>query len=108
MTVQSDLFAPAVADAEVCALVEYLFEHPGFRKAGELSDAFGCSDRAIRALAQASDGYVVSGPGSPGYCHIAHCDAERFKHIVNTLQSQANKMNRRSIQLLNRAHALIG
>ena len=105
---QSDLFTPVVADAEVGELVEYLLNRPGFHTAGELSKSFNCPDRKIRKLAEASDGYVVSGPGSPGYCHIAHCDAERIAHIANTLQSQARSMMARSIKLRNRAHALIG
>lgn len=105
-----DFTAPPPAPApvgEVEILLSYLSKHPGFHIAKDLSEALGLSDRKIRQLAEAADGLIVSGPGSPGYCHLYHCDPDTIGHIADTLRSQAKQMLRRSIRIRNRAHKLI-
>jgi len=102
-----DFTAPAPAAGEVGRLVNHLRNHPGFHTAAMLSVALDLSDRKIRQLAESSDGLIISGPGSPGYCHLNHCPTETLSHIVNTLRSQARSMIGRSIRIRRRAHALI-
>lgn len=98
---------PAAPVGEAECLVAWLLHHRGFHTARQLSDALSLSDRKIRQLAEASDGLIVSGPGSPGYCHLIHCPTEKLSHIADTLRSQARAMLGRSIRLRRRAHTLI-
>jgi hypothetical protein len=99
--------APAAPVGEVERLLNHLSNHPGFHTAATLSAALGLSDRKIRQLAEAADGLIVSGPGSPGYCHLYHCDPETIGHITQTQISQAKHMIRRAFRTRRRAHALI-
>jgi hypothetical protein len=98
---------PAPPAGEVEALLAYLKSHPGFHTAKQLALALHLTDRQIRQLAEQSDGSIVSGPGSPGYCHISHCDPDTIGHIAETLRSQARRMIARSIRIRKRAHSLI-
>lgn len=104
-------FTPRPASApeigEVECLLAWLSAHPGFHTAKQLAATLGHSDRKIRQLAEASDGLIVSGPGSPGYCHIYHCPPDTIGHIADTLRSQARAMLARSIRIRRRAHAAI-
>jgi hypothetical protein len=112
MTTQLDLcFAAAAAplqqDAETERVLTHLRENPGFHTARQLSAALDLTDRQIRKAAETSGNEIVSGPGSPGYCHITHCPPEKIAHIADTLRSQARHMLARSIRLRNTAHAII-
>jgi hypothetical protein len=98
---------PAISIGEVELLLNHLSNNPGFHTARVLSAALDLTDRQIRQLAEASDGLIVSGPGSPGYCHLYHCPAETIAHITDTLRSQARRMISRSIRIRKRAHQLI-
>jgi hypothetical protein len=102
-----DFTAPAAPVGEAERLLAWLAAHPGFHTAATLAAALHLSDRKIRQLAEASDGLVISGPGSPGYCHLYHCDPATIGHIADTLRSQARNMLRRSIRIRVRAHKLI-
>lgn len=95
---------PAPPVGEVERLLAWLSARPGFHTAKQLSAALDLTDRRIRQLAEAADGLIVSGPGSPGYCHLYHCDPKTIGHIADTLRSQARNMLRRSIRLRVRAH----
>lgn len=92
---------------EVERLLVHLSRHPGFHTAKQLAETLDLTDRKIRQLAEASDGLIVSGPGSPGYCHLYHCPAETVGHITATMISQAKAMIRRSLRIRRRAHTLI-
>lgn len=92
---------------EVERLLAYLSARPGFHTAKQLAIALDLSDRKIRQLAEAADGLIVSGPGSPGYCHLYHCPAEKIHHITATQISQAKLMIRRAFRTRRRAHTLI-
>lgn len=103
-----DFTAPPPPEiGEVETLLAYLSNHPGFHTAKQLTAALGFTERKIRQLSEAADGLIVSGPGSPGYCHLYHCDAETICHITATQISQARHMMRRAIRTRKRAHALI-
>lgn len=98
---------PPPPPGEVEILTAYLKNNPGFHTAKQLSTALAYNDRKIRQLAEAADGMIISGPGSPGYCHLNHCDPKTIGHIADTLRSQARNMLRRSIKIRIRAHNLI-
>jgi hypothetical protein len=99
---------PAPAEiSEVELLLNHLSSNPGFHTAKQLSAALNLSDRKVRQLAEQADGLIVSGPGSPGYCHLYHCDAKTIGHITATQISQAKHMIRRAIRTRRRAHLLI-
>ena len=99
--------ASAAPDGQVEALVYHLQTHPGFHTAATLAQALSLSDRKIRQLAEQADGYIVSGPGSPGYCHLHHCPAEQIAHIADKLISQGKAMIKRALRTRRRAHTLI-
>lgn len=84
---------------EVEELVRFLDNNPGFHKAKDIGEFMHLSDRKIRQLAEAADGLIVSGPGSPGYCHLHHCDDETTGHITDTLISQGKHMIRRAFRI---------
>lgn len=88
---------------EVERLLAWLSAHPGFHTAKTISTALGLTDRQIRQSAEAADGLIISGPGSPGYCHLYHCDPQTIGHIADTLRSQARRMLSRSIRMRRRA-----
>lgn len=96
------LFCPLARQSQ--QLVAHLLDHPGFHTAAQLHQRLGFSDRTIRKLAESSGGLIISGPGSPGYCHLDHCPVEKLNHIANTLQSQGKLMLRRSIAMRRKAH----
>jgi hypothetical protein len=108
---QQDTFTftapPSPQIGEVETLLAHLSAHPGFHTARQLSEALLLTDRRIRQLAEFADGLIVSGPGSPGYCHIHHCDPETIGHITATQISQARHMIRRALRTRKRAHNLI-
>lgn len=98
---------PAPPVGEVECLLAWLSARPGFHTAKQLSAALDLTDRKIRQLAEAADGLIVSGPGSPGYCHLYHCPVEKVDHIANKLISQGKAMIRRAIKSRRKAHARI-
>jgi hypothetical protein len=88
-------------------LLSWLAGHPGFHTAKTIGDHLGLTDRQIRQAAEAADGLIISGPGSPGYCHLYHCEAGKIDHITSKLISQGKHMIRRGIRTKRRAHQLI-
>lgn len=102
-----DFRPPAPPPGEVEILVAYLLNHPGFHTAKDLSDALAYSDRKIRQLTEEADGEIISGPGSPGYCHVRHCPVDLVNHITSKSISQAKKMIRKALKSRRVAHALI-
>ena len=57
------------------------------------------SDRKVRAIAEASDGAVVSYPGSPGYILFDEARREEIAHAVAAMQSQGKRMLARALAL---------
>jgi hypothetical protein len=99
--------APAPPVGELETLLAWLAANPGFHTAKTISSQLPLTDRQIRQLAELSDGLIISGPGSPGYCHLNHCDPATISHIADTLKSQAKRMFARSIKIRRRAVAAI-
>lgn len=102
-----DFSAPAPAAGEVARLLSHLRHNPGFHTAKQLLADLALTDRKIRQIAEESNGMIVSGPGSPGYCHLDHCPTEKLAHIADTLLSQGRIMIRRAIRTRKLAHARI-
>ena len=98
---------PPPAVGEVEALVAWLHANPGFHTARQIHSALDLSDRKIRQLAEAADGRIVSGPGSPGYIHVHHCPAEKIAHIAEALIRQGKLMIRRGFRTRRIAHQTI-
>ena len=96
-----DFSKPAISPAEIGEaeiLLNFLSNNPGFHTRKQITAAIGLSDRAIREIAEQSPELIVSGPGSPGYCHLYHCPDEKTGHITEMLISQGRKMIRRAIR----------
>lgn len=103
-----DFDAPPVADpGETEILVAYLLNHPGFHTAKQLYQALAYNDRKVRILAEEAGGVIISGPSSPGYCHVRHCPVEQVNHITSKSISQARKMIRKAIKSRRIAHSII-
>lgn len=98
---------PSPPSDQIVGLVRWLSLNPGWHTAKELTAHLDLSDRKVRALAEASNGLIVSGPGTPGYAHASHCTAEEIAHATDTLISQARRMMHRAIRIRRRAHETI-
>jgi hypothetical protein len=58
--------APDISVAEVDALCAHIAGR-GWLTARQLESELGLDDRKVRAIAEHSDGRILSGPGCPGY-----------------------------------------
>jgi hypothetical protein len=95
--------APVVTEAEVDALCAHL-DGRGWQTAKQLEQALGLDDRKLRAIAEHSDGRVLSGPGSPGYrlfTREALADADRCAALH---ESQAKRQLQRAAAIRRRFH----
>ena len=99
--------APIQPTPEAELIIAWLNDNPGFHTAKEITTHLNLTDRQIRKAAELSNGSIVSGPGSPGYCHINHCPLETLNHIRNTIRSQARHMLNRYLTLGKVAHQTI-
>ena len=81
---------------DLATLCVFLRQRRNWTKAKTIADELGFSDRKTRAIASQSLGLIVSGPGSPGYKHVACCTGEEIDHIASKLQAQAKLMSSRA------------
>lgn len=96
--------APEVSEAEVEAVCDWLTDR-GWMKAAEIAEAFAMSDRKIRAIAEASDGRILSGPGSPGYrLFTGATEIREADRCASQIESQANRMLARAVAIRRRFH----
>lgn len=102
-----DFNRPASQVDDVERVLAWLASHSGFHTAREISKELGLSDRKIRDAAEKADGLIISGPGSPGYCHLYHCEIGTVDHVTSKQISQARKMVHRAIRTKRRAHERI-
>lgn len=96
---------PEVGEVEL--VLNFLSNHPGFHTRKQISQAIGISDRAVREVAEQNRDLIISGPGSPGYCHIYHCTMDEVNRYTGTQISQGKKMIRGAITSRNAAIALV-
>jgi hypothetical protein len=96
--------APEVSAEEVAALTTWL-RGRGWVKAREIEAALGIDERKLRAMAEHSDGEILSGPGCPGYRRFDRetslGDADR---AASRLESQGRKMLLRAGTIRRRLH----
>lgn len=96
--------APEVSAAEVDSLCEWL-AGKGWIKAAQIEAELKINERKVRAIAEHSDGRILSGPGCPGYKLFdgaaAIADADR---AASQLESQARKMLKRAGSIRRRFH----
>ena len=104
MTEQLCLFSRISSNTEVNPLVSAL-RGQGWRTARHLSFHLGTSDRELRAMAEASEGEIIS--GQKGYKLSAEATIEEIDHAANWLISQGKKMLERGIEIRRRAHQKI-
>lgn len=62
------------------------------------------NERRVRAIAEASDGRVVSFPGSPGYKLFDEVSEAMIDHAIAAIRSQAKRMMARSLAIERRHH----
>lgn len=111
--------APDVTVAEVDALCGSLVQavragldrdeegrpQHGWLTAKQLHAITGWNDRKIRAVAEHSDGRILSGPGCPGYkLFDGSASLDDARRAANALQSQGNRMLHRSKSIWARYH----
>lgn len=99
--------APPAPVGEVEILLAWLSAHPGFHTAATIAESLQLSDRKVRVIAEQNRDLIVSGPGSPGYCHLYHCPAEKIHHYTQKMISQGKKMIRAAIATRRAAHNII-
>lgn len=96
--------APLVSQADVDAIACWLSGRD-WVTARDIEAALHLDERQIRAIAEHSDGLILSGPGCPGYRlfddQTRIGDADR---AASRLESQARKMLTRSSQIRRRIH----
>lgn len=96
--------APEVSDAEIDQLCEWL-RGRGWVKAAEISQALSIDDRKVRAIAQHSDGRILSGPGCPGYLlFTGRTEIEEADRCACRIESQAKQMFARALSIRRRFH----
>jgi hypothetical protein len=105
---QLDLFAPPPTDPQAVWFVRLLHKMYRWVPARDITalSSGRLDDRAIRALAEASAPYIIS--GQKGYKHSDHATPEEIRHFINSMESQGSKMVRRAEAVRRYAHGRIG
>lgn len=108
MQLTFDLDRKPITNCDLIRRLEFWLEdNPGWHTASVIRIATGIDERSVRSTASASD-VIISGPGSPGYCHARHCPPEEIARIAAKLESQGKAMIARAIRIRRRAHRTIG
>jgi len=105
---QSDLGlktpAPEVSSEEIALVCDFLRGN-GWKKAAEISLALKMDDRKVRAVAEHSEGRILSAPGCPGYkLFDGKTEIEEAERAALRLESQARHMLARASQYRRRIH----
>lgn len=98
---------PPAEIGEVELVLNYLSNNPGFHFRSVIATATGLTERAVRKVAEKNRHLILSGPGSPGYCHLYHATPEQINRYTSTAISQGREMTRGAIRTRRAAHALI-
>jgi len=94
--------APDVSPEEVDAICAFL-HGKGWLRAAEIADATEIDDRRMRAIAEASDGRILS--GQKGYrFYDETTPADEADRAAAWLESQAKKMLKRGAAIRRRYH----
>lgn len=99
--------APAVSSQDVATVCHFLTGRD-WTKASTIELFTHIDERRVRAIAEASDGMIISGPGCPGYKLLT--DAAQLQEVdeaASRLESQARRMFARAVAIRRRAHRLL-
>lgn len=97
---------PKVSEMEIHKLCSYLGGR-GWVKAPQIEAELGkrFSERRIRKISEASDGRIMSAPGSPGYKLLTRAtEIAEVDMIASCCESQGKKMLMRGAQIRRRYH----
>lgn len=108
MPEQLDLFAkvsaPKVTPEQVEQLCAWL-QGKGWVHAADIEQTLGLKDRQVRAIAEHSEGRILSGPGCPGYkLFDGHAEIGEAERAAQRLESQARHMIDRAKAYRRRIH----
>jgi hypothetical protein len=96
--------APEVSVVEVEMLCAHLTGRE-WQTAAQISAELGIDDRRVRAIAEHSDGRILSGPGCPGYrLFTGATEIGEADRCASRLESQARKMLHRAASIRRRFH----
>jgi hypothetical protein len=95
-----------VCDPNVQFFIEHLRRNPTWHTSKQIFQTLHWDERTVRAYAEASDGFIIS--GQKGYKHIDHATPEEIHHTTAWMESQAKKMAQRAQSIRRRAHQLVG
>src|SRR3954466_10186236 len=95
--------APKISEGEIVTMMNAL-RGRGWLKSGELGAKTEDEKRRIRAISEASNGRIVSWPGSPGYKLFDLCTPEDFLRGDNATRSSVRKMLAKWQAILRRMH----
>lgn len=99
--------APVVDQREIDALCSFL-QGRTWTTASVIELELGLDERRIRAIAEQSDGMILSGPGCPGYKLLSSAAQLReVDEAAGRLESQAKRMLARALSMRRRAHKLL-
>lgn len=87
---------PKVTPEEISALVAVIRDR-GWLTASEITRTICWPDRKIRAVANASEGQIIS--GQSGYKLTNQATIEEIEHAANWLRHQASEMTHRALQI---------
>lgn len=100
---------PKPSDKDLRALLNLLAKNTTWQNAKELCWYLGLNatennKRYIRAIAEKSDGLIIS--GQKGYRHILHATKDEINHAANQLEHQAGLMAYRAAAIRRQANKL--
>lgn len=95
---------PEVTPEDVLSLCRHLLDR-GWVPARVLCEELGIDDRRLRALAEHSDGAILSGPGCPGYkVFTSRAEIDDADRAASSLEGQARRMLARAAGIRRRFH----
>jgi hypothetical protein len=96
--------APEVSPDQVELLCTFL-NGRGWVKSAQIAAEIHLDERAVRAIAQHSDGRILSGPGCPGYkLFTGATEIEEADLCATRIESQARQMIKRAAAIRRRFH----
>jgi hypothetical protein len=95
--------APKISEGEIVTMMNAL-RGRGWLKSGQLGAKTPDEKRRLRAISEASNGRIVSWPGSPGYKLFDECVPEEFLRGDNATRSAVRKMLAKWSAILRRMH----
>jgi hypothetical protein len=92
------------ATPEQVEFVATFLRGKGWVKGAVIGAALGLNERRLRAIAEYSDGRIISGPGCPGYRLFTGEALADADFAASCLESQGRRMLHRAIAIRRRFH----